>query len=336
MLISIAFSVVIYHFLSLEVDRFARMQRTRIEKRLEEGVLFPPEFRPRATILFTDPELMSEMKHRIAVALLTLNAGILTISGGFGYFLAGRTLKPIKDMVDEQNRFTSDASHELRTPLTSLKTAMEVFLRDKRSTLKESKTIIAESIQEVDKLQSLSDKLLLLAQFQKTEDGKRFTSFLFEESLNRALQRVRPLAKQKKITISQNASRTRIDGNKDLITDLLVIVLDNAIKYTPDGGTVTVQVEKPDHTVHVLVKDTGIGIDPKDMPHIFDRFYRADRARSRTITTGYGLGLSIAKKIVELHRGTIHVTSKPDVGTTIDVRLPTRQSDRKTIWQRRD
>src|SRR3990167_5772072 len=156
MLISTGFSGVIYKVLTAELDRFSHMQRLRIESRVRS-------IQPR---IFVDPDLAEETKQRLIVFLLIINSGILFVSGILAYFLAGKTLRPIKEMVDEQNRFISDASHELRTPLTSIKTAMEVSLRDKNLTLKDSKKLIGESIDEVNKLQLLSDELLQLAQYQ--------------------------------------------------------------------------------------------------------------------------------------------------------------------------
>jgi len=141
MIISAMFSLVIYKVLSNEIERFERVQRFRIERRLETGLRrFPNQIR------ITNPELIEETKQRILLMLIAINLGILIISGGLGYLLAGRTLKPIKEMVDEQNRFISDASHELRTPLTSLKTAMEVTLRDKNLSLLSAKKTIKKLI----------------------------------------------------------------------------------------------------------------------------------------------------------------------------------------------
>ena len=110
--------------------------------------------------------------------LIIVNSGILILSGGMGYVLSGLTLKPIKDMMDEQNRFISDASHELKTPLTSLKIAFEVYLRGKNPTPQETKTLITESIDEVNKLQSLSESLLQLAQYEKPQEKMVFKKFL--------------------------------------------------------------------------------------------------------------------------------------------------------------
>lgn len=331
MAISLSFSAVIYKVLITEVDRFARMQRLRIERRIREGEFFPPEMHLRGTlpsVAIMDPELVEETKKRLIFMLFLVNGGILILSGGLGYVLAGRTLQPISEMLDEQNRFISDASHELRTPLTSLKSAMEVNLRNKQLTLKDSRTLITESIEEVDKLQLLSDELLQLAQYQKPQVQIKFSKLKPEDAVKQAIQKVKIMAKQKNIPLQQKIQDIEIEGNKDELIKLLTILLDNAIKYSANEKSILVTANKTDSSVEIVIKDQGIGIDKKDLPHIFDRFFRADSARSKTDTIGYGLGLSIAKKIVEIHHGSITVDSELQKGTTFIIRLPLKQKNK--------
>jgi len=277
-----------------------------------------------------DPELVEEIKRRIILILIAVNSGILLVSGGFGYVFAGRTLKPIQDMLDEQNRFITDSSHELRTPLTSLKSAMEVNLRDKHLTLKGAKVLITESISEVNKLQSLSDELLQLAQYQKTQDLAKFEKLSLANLVKKAIRKIKPIAKQKNMLIQNNTLDIEIDGSKHGLCDLFTILLDNAIKYSPEKASVTISSQKNDGSIEISVADQGIGIDKKDIPHIFDRFYRTDVARSKTNAGGYGLGLSIAKKITDIHHGSINVKSKPDKGSVFTIRLPIHQTARIT------
>ncbi|MEK9143775.1 MAG: HAMP domain-containing sensor histidine kinase, partial [Patescibacteria group bacterium] len=137
-----------------------------------------------------------------------------------------------------------------------------------------------------------------------------------------AIHYVTPLANKKHIVIIKNIHEARVRGNKDSLTSLLVILFDNAIKYSPDKSTITVSCEKLDGSLILSVTDKGIGIGEKDVPHVFDRFYRTDKARSKMGAGGYGLGLSIAKQIVEIHHGKITVQSREHKGTTTLVRLP--------------
>ena len=178
MLISVFFSFVIYKVLTHEFERFAQRQKFRIEQRFQNP---PPPFP------VPDPDLIKEVKQRLLLSLTGINLIILVLSGGLGYFLAGKTLKPIKDMVDEQNRFISDASHELRTPLTALKTSMEVGLRNKKLALNEAKLIISENLNEINRLQLMSEKLLELARNQNLNNKKQFGTYALDRLINEVL-----------------------------------------------------------------------------------------------------------------------------------------------------
>ncbi len=322
MMVSLSFSAVIYRSLSTEVERFSRMQRSRIENRMRDTVVIPfDEAVPPPLLSIDDRELVEYIKHRIIIVLSLVNSSILLLSGLLGYMLAGRTLKPIQDMVDEQNRFISDASHELRTPLTALKSTLEVNLRDKDLTLDTAKTILKESIHDVDTLQSLSDSLLTLAQYQRPNNHRSIETIQVESLLADAIKQVTPLAKTKRVIISLQSDTATITGVRFSLLDLFVILLDNAVKYSKQKGTINVHAVKKDKHTLITIKDAGVGIAQKDIPHIFDRFYRADSARTKNSKDGYGLGLAIAKKIVASHRGDISVTSKIGAGTVFTVTL---------------
>jgi signal transduction histidine kinase len=236
--------------------------------------------------------------------------------------LAGITLNPIKEMVDEQNRFISDASHEINTPLTSLKLAMEVFLRKKNVKVSESRQLIKESIEEVNKLQTLSKSLLQLAKYQSRNGNIGYEMVDISEVIEEAIKKTALMAKAKGISVRSSVERMNIRANKFNIIELFVNLIDNAIKYSRKGGLVEVYTRKEHDNLLVFVKDYGIGISEKDLPHIFDRFYRADTSRSKEVSAGYGLGLSIAKKVAQAHGGKIEVKSKPGEGSTFIVSMP--------------
>lgn len=328
MCISLSFSVVIYRALTAEVERFARFQRFRIERQLREEEPQPVPYRPENTLIppLSDLDLVADTQRRIIFVLFVINSSILILSGGLGYFLAGMTLKPIKNMVEEQNQFITDASHEFRTPLTSLKSALEVNLRDKNITLKDAKILIKESITDVNKLQSLSDKLLQLSQYQKPDDALPLVKLDIYDVIQKSIRSVRPLAQHKQMVITNTVKRAMVEGNSFQLIDLFVILLDNAIKYSSNKKTVLVSSQHTDGYLLLSIKDQGIGIDRKDIPHIFDRFYRADSARIKNHEGGYGLGLSIAKKIVDHYRGSIQVESTLGKGSSFVVHLPLKQT----------
>ena len=289
MLVSFLFSGVIYRVQTAELERFER----------------------RVIIL----DLVSEAKQRLFFYLLEINTGIFVMAGALGFFLAGRTLRPIQDMVEEQNRFIGDASHELRTPLTSLKTAIEVNLRDKDLTINDAKKILDQSLGQVNKLQRLTENLLDLS---RSASSIKETVSLREVVLL-AIERVKPLAK--KITIKNLVKDGEIFAAKEDIVNLLVILLDNAIKYSESKGTITIDSKNLNRQIVLTVKDQGIGISQEDLPKVFDRFYRADTAREKNGMGGYGLGLSIAKKIIEAHNGAINIASQVGKGTVVTVKF---------------
>lgn len=331
MLVSSGFSLVIYKALTLELDRFSRLQRLRLERHLNEkpSAQLNPYLRSIPPKILADPELIEETKKRLILFLIIVNSGILIVSGGLAYFLAGKTLKPIKEMIDEQNQFISDASHELKTPLTSLKSAMEVYLRDKTATADEAKKLVRDNIKEVNKLQALSEGLLKLASFQKPNHQTKFSKISLALIVKEAIKRVKPQALKKKITIRNLSQNLELEADPYALTDLLVILLDNAIKYSQTKKIVVIETKKTDGLLIITVTDQGIGISEKDLPHIFNRFWRADLARSKTKISGFGLGLSIAKKIVETHKGKITAKSKLGQGTTFKIQLPIKQSANK-------
>ena len=275
MFISTLFSLVIYQGAERELDRIARRQHMWGER-------MPEFFRPTDRPEWFEPIPVEEIRTRIILMFILVNSGILVISGLAGYFLAGRTLKPISEMVDEQNRFIADASHEFRTPLTALKTATEVNLRDKRITLRKLKELLKENLTGIDNLQLLSDSLLQLAQFEKPNSNLVFSHVLLSQVFLEAKKKVALLAKVKNIPIKISATNYQVKGEKNSLVDLVKILLDNAIKYSPYGKSVEVSARELDSMVIIQIKDQGIGIDSRDIPHIFERFYRADQSKWKT------------------------------------------------------
>jgi two-component system, OmpR family, sensor histidine kinase CiaH len=322
--ICLFFNVGIYRALSDEVDRFDRMQRFRIERSLNEPrMMNSSPFPRRLNIPLETPELVAETKQRILITLIVINSSIIAMAGALSYFLAGKTLLPIAEMMDEQNRFISDASHELKTPLTSLKTSFEVFLRNPKHTLTEAREIMSESIEDVNKLQFLSEALLQLAHYEKPQSRLSFSNIEVEKVVTKAVKKISSVALEKQITIAKTIDQdTTVLGDAQALTDLVVILLDNAVKYSPEKSQVEVVVTRNEHTVTLAVQDHGIGIAAKDIHKIFDRFYRADTARSRTAAGGYGLGLSIAKQLAEIHNGTIAVESSIESGSRFTITFP--------------
>lgn len=318
MFVSLSFSLIIYKGISNEINRFSQIQRLRIERRLRENNYFPEQ----RSIHFIDPDLVEETKHRLVLILMIINSGIFFVVGSLSYFLAGKTLQPIQKMVEEQNRFISDASHEFRTPLTALKSSLEVNIRDKDLTIEEAKKIMTENIKDVNDLQRLSDSLLQLSQYEKLNTNVIFEKISLKQLIDKSVKQMETLAKNKNIKIKSAVANINVKGDRYGLSNLFVILLDNAVKYSDKRSTINIITKRTDRSVSVLIKDRGIGIDKKDIPHLFDRFYRSDKARSKKEINGYGIGLSIAKKIIDQHKGYIKIESELEKGTMVIVSLP--------------
>jgi len=308
MLVSLLFSSLIFHSVNQEYHRFERLQEF-----IQERTGHSPMRRivgPRI-----DPAIINAARQRLLTNLLVVNGGILAISTVLGYFLAGKTLHPIKTMVADLNIFVSDASHELRTPLTALRTEIEVGLRKPKLSLAESRRLLESNLEEVIRLQSLSDHLL------KLSSPSVFVSDIvsLQTLVSNAIDKIQPLAKIKKIKIVDQTKAAMIKANSDTFQQLLVIILDNAIKYSPVGSTINLTSTSEGNRVKCVIADQGPGIAPAELPHIYNRFYRADKSRSQK---GFGLGLSIAQKIIHAHHGSLHIESQVNQGTKVTLTLP--------------
>lgn len=308
MLISLSFSAVIYQGSVMELNRIEQMQRSKRPS-------------PTPSIPGIEPEILEETKGRIIFALFLINLIILGVSGTAGYFLAGRTLRPISQMLDDQKKFVSDASHELRTPLTSIKTETEVSLRDKNLNLTGAKDLLKSNLDEINKMQKLVNYLLELNKFQSGTGKLSFKKVDLKSIVEKAIKEVEKLAEAKKIKITKKLQKAVVNGNEESLTQLAVIFLDNAIKYSLPGKEIIVKTAKTRTTGIMEFKDSGIGIKKEDLPHIFERFYRADSSRSKERVDGYGLGLSIADGIAKMNNASIKVESKEGKGSIFTVRI---------------
>lgn len=230
------------------------------------------------------------------------------------------------NQVDEQRRkFVSNVSHELRTPLTSMKIISETLLHQPNW----DESIYREFMQDIDnevmRLNRIIDSLLYLVDLEREELVLEYQITYLNYIVQNVLRNLKPLAEQKQIQIDlEEQDRIQFHVDQGKLQQCLINLISNAIKYTPEHGKVHVTVYRENNFACISISDTGMGIPQKDLAHIFDRFYRVDRARART-TGGSGLGLSIAKQIATLHGGDILVASDVNVGSTFTVKLPLRQ-----------
>lgn len=251
-----------------------------------------------------------------SLGLFTLT--IVGLGGVASFFFARRTLQPIADAAESQSRFSSDAAHELKTPLTVMQTEIEVALRNAASPKSLYRKTLESNLEEVARLRALTDRLLLLA---------RNNTLLLEPTaitdiVNEALHRAQGRAKARSITLVSDITDAHVMAHGESLTDAVVIVLDNAIKYSPTHSTVTITSTARGSNYELHITDQGEGIAERDQPYIFDRFYRADQSRTNSHINGTGLGLPLARKLMTLQSGRINLATSSANGTTFSLAIP--------------
>lgn len=255
-------------------------------------------------------------------AQILLGFVAVLIASAIGYFMAGRALFPLKEAYDKQKQFAADASHELRTPLAVVMASADLLLAD--PSIKEPflRQVLEDLKSEVKKMTNLVSDLLMVARSDNNALKMKVQRLDLTEILKQVIRTMTPIAEKKNIRLAgENFRKVLINADEQRIKQLTIILVDNAIKYTPEGGAVLVRLESVDNTRAVFaVMDSGIGIAPEDLDKVFERFYRVDKARSREMG-GNGLGLAIAAEIVKMHEGKISVASKFGEGTKFTVEL---------------
>lgn len=228
-------------------------------------------------------------------------------------------LESLEKAYISQRRFLADASHELRAPLTTIRGNLDILQKVKTMPQEEHDEILQDIRSEAIRMSKMVGELLSLA---RADAGQEIHMQVVDLSQIVKAVELELVAWSARVKLIYNVREgTKTWGNTDLLKQLLLILMDNAIRYTSEGGNVSLTILEESENVAVRVVDTGIGIDANDLPFIFERFYRSETARSHA-PDGTGLGLSIAKWIVDQHNGNILVTSTPGQGTEIEVRLP--------------
>ncbi|RLB70189.1 MAG: hypothetical protein DRH04_04010 [Deltaproteobacteria bacterium] len=306
--------------------------------------------------------VQASMQNLLLILLISVPT-LIFVAGLAGYFLAGKALKPIRDIatttrhitannLDERitvevakddigqlsqtinqmldrlsqaflkvTQFSADASHELRTPLTILRGEVEIGLRGDRSAA-EYRDILVSNLEEIERMSKIVSDLLLLSRSDMGQEVLSRESVDLRDVVQELINQLAMLAEQKDIVLTGDVQPVPlVSGDKLRLRQMAANLIANAIRYTSEGGRVNVRLEAVEQGVKLVVEDTGIGIPEADLPRIFDRFYRVDKARSRE-EGGSGLGLSIVKWIVDAHHGDITVESVVGEGTTFTVVLP--------------
>ncbi len=257
--------------------------------------------------------------HQLNEYIIYINVVAIILGGIGSYWFAGRTLKPIEEAHEAQARFASDASHELRTPLTVMKTENEVFLRQKQFTDAEARQQINSNLEEIQHLEQLTANLLSMANYEKGErlELKNIKTSAVSKLAMSQITKMNPKSVKR---IDVEVQDTKIYGHSDSLAQALTLFLDNAIKYSPERKRIKLIGKADEHFYKFIIEDKGPGIKVEDMAQIFDRLYRGDINRSKTVQ-GHGLGLSLAKEIANANQAGLSVENMSEGGARFTITI---------------
>jgi heavy metal sensor kinase len=270
---------------------------------------------------------MNSQTQRISAENLSARLDVTNSRDELGHLATtiNELLARLENAFKEQQRFIADASHELRTPLAVLRGETEVAL-GKTRTVDEYQQSLSLIQDEAERLSRIVEDLFILArQPINTRAALNKERVSLNDAVRDCARAAQVLAFRKgvRLKLEKDSPSIALNGDEDLIKRMLLNLLDNAVKYTPAGGEISLALVRQNGNAEIVVRDTGIGIPAEAQPRVFDRFYRVDKARARTMG-GAGLGLSIAQWIVEVHGGSINLASTPGHGSTFTIVLPTK------------
>lgn len=296
---------------SLHLDRVGHIERRRLQTAdAHEGQI-------------ASARGLGEYVEDLGRSLILADIITVGVAAVLSYVLAGRTLRPIKESTEAEQQFFANAAHDLRTPLSVLRTEAEVALRSGELTLDEARAALSSSLEEIERMSMMVEQMMNLS--RRKREARAEVAFdrvdmvrLCAEVVGKLKRRAADL----KVALSTSgADSAVILGNHRMLERAMYNVVENALNYTPEGGSVIVRTAREGSHVTVSVEDTGIGIAEEDLPHISEAFYRGDRARS-VHSGGAGLGLTIVQTTALEHHGTLHAESRPGRGTKITLRFP--------------
>ncbi len=264
-----------------------------------------------------------ELEDQYAALIVTFGsaafAALVLVAAG-GYFLSGKSMEPVERNIAHMRRFMADAAHELRTPVAVMRTTAEVTLQQQRPD-GDYRSALGVVEREAERLSGIVDDLLTLARADAGERPVQRQRTYLDDLVLDAVDAAGALATAKGVALQVGAfEEATLDADPTLVRQLVMNLLQNAIKFTPEGGQVHVDVATHDGRPTLIIADTGVGIAPEHLPHVFERFYRADQARVRA--EGTGLGLAIVRWVADVHNAEIHLTSTVGTGTRVTVVFP--------------
>ena len=268
----------------------------------------------------------SRVIQRSAGEWLQVSTAPIVEGGGWSALVLIHDLSDVKRVEQVRREFIANVSHELRTPLAGVKSVLETLDAGALSDEPTAREFLARADMEVDRLVRLVEELLELSRIESGEVPMAHDNVDIDEVLRSAVGRLKHLAENAgvSLTLDSSIAGCTVVGDPDRLERVAINLISNAVNFTPEGGAVTLTTESRDGTVTVSVRDTGVGIDPDDMPRVFERFYKVDRSRKGG---GTGLGLAVVKHTIEAHGGTVGVESAPAAGSTFWFRLPLATSN---------
>jgi signal transduction histidine kinase len=259
------------------------------------------------------------IKHRLLLTLFAVGIVLTVGSGSVSWWLTGRSLTSTRNAWDKQQAFVANASHELRTPLTLIRASTQVLqlgLEPNSS----KRLLLDDVLDETDYMSRLVDDLLVLSRLDAGQLELDLSTIVLSDLLPKIARPFASLARERGVSVNVNRTEGIVLADPIRLRQVLLIVLDNSLRHTPAGGRITLDSKVRDGAVHIAIADTGKGIAPEDLPHVFDRFYKVDSSRGDRRSAG--LGLSIAKPLIELHGGEMKIYSTYGVRTLVTITLP--------------
>lgn len=299
--------------------RFYRVHRERVDAKIVEG---EEEYHVEELLLLRDITEETTLRNNLSVMSAVTYLVSLVVIAPIGYFMAKRSVVPIRKAWERQRQFTADASHKLKTPLAVMLANIEMVLRHPEHRVAEEKTALEASLSHAYKMRNTLSDLLTLTQVEDSMLEHARGTVDVGDVVEQTYEDMGQLAAKRGVRLKvETHEGALVMGDRDRIEEMVVVFVENAINYTPEGGTVEIECRREGRWAVLTVADAGIGMGPEAVRRVFDRFYREERAREMN-PQGSGLGLPIAQWIAERHGGHIDIESEVGKGTTIRVRLP--------------
>ena len=273
-------------------------------------------------IAFTECQAEYDMLRNLFIILLLVGIGALTVAFLISLFSANRSIRPVEESYNKQKQFVADASHELKTPLTTINTNVDVLLSHKESSIGSESKWLEYIKTEAERMTKLTNDLLYLAKLDYNDGNVIFSKVSFSEAAESVILLMEAVVFESSVNLTYDITPDLyVNGSSEQLKQLVMILLDNAVKYTPKSGDINITLRQESSEAVMKVRNTGEGISEEAQKQIFERFYREDKSRARE-SGGYGLGLAIAKAIVTACKGNIRVNSEKNKYTEFIVKIP--------------